>query len=124
MTAPLDDALHTQLRGYRREQVDEVIRVLEGRVAAHDRAIAHLRGEAHDPTLEHPDEAPGLLGPRVTAAALAPDDASQTQPGRAGRDRSTTEPSPLLWRRSDLAAPASWSRRASRSIRAATWRPT
>ena len=36
MTAPLDDALRTQLRGYRREQVDEVIRVLEGRVAAHD----------------------------------------------------------------------------------------
>lgn len=109
MTAPLDDALRTQLRGYRREQVDEVIRVLEGRVAAHDRAIAHLRGEAHDPMFEHPDEAPGLLGPRVTAAALAPDDASQTQPGRAGntsRDRSTTEPSPLPWRRSDLAAPA------------------
>ena len=50
MTAPLDDALRTQLRGYRREQVDEVIRVLEGRVAAHDRAIAHLRGEAHDST--------------------------------------------------------------------------
>ncbi|HQG15915.1 MAG TPA: hypothetical protein PLU20_00385 [Ornithinibacter sp.] len=109
MTAPLDDALRTQLRGYRREQVDEVIRVLEGRVAAHDRAIAHLRGEAHDPMFEHPDEAPGFLGPRVTAAALAPDDASQTQPGRAGntsRDRSTTEPSPLPWRRSDLAAPA------------------
>ena len=30
MTAPLDDALRTQLRGYRREQVDEVIRDSSG----------------------------------------------------------------------------------------------
>lgn len=112
MTSPLDDELRTQLRGYRREQVDEVIRVLEGRVAAHDRAIAHLRGEVEDPTRGSPVEAPESIGDPVAATALALDDVSQTSTGPTGRAgharrrQSTAEPRPLPWRRSDLAAPA------------------
>ncbi len=89
-----DDGFRRQVRGYRRSQVDEVVTVLEGRVAAHDRAIATLRGEPPPPPPPPPPPAP----------EPAP------EPGRTGVERAAqpreAAERPLPWRRSDLVAPA------------------
>ena len=89
-----DEGFRSQVRGYRREQVDEVVRVLEARVAAHDRAIAQLRGEdpAPPPARASVEEEPTPGTSRVERAADA----------RAGAER------PVPWRRTDLLAPAAY----------------
>ena len=90
-----DDGFRRQVRGYRRDQVDEVVPVLEARVAAHDRAIAQLRGEPPPPP------------PPPTAAAGGA--GARAHPGRASRQpRATAAERPLPWRRSDLFAPAAY----------------
>ncbi|HSF97830.1 MAG TPA: glycosyl transferase, partial [Ornithinibacter sp.] len=92
-----DDGFGSQVRGYRRAQVDEVVRILEDRVAAHDRAIAHLRGEEPPPPPPAPRPA--------TKPAPAPASATHADPDAA--HPASAEP-PMPWRRSDLVAPAAY----------------
>ena len=91
-----DDGFRRQVRGYRRSQVDEVVTVLEGRVAAHDRAIATLRGEPPPP----PPPPPAAPEPEAPEP-----EAGRTGVERAAQPREAAE-RPLPWRRSDLVAPA------------------
>ena len=116
-----------QVRGYRMDQVDSVLDSLEGRIAAHDRSIARLRG---DEPPEQPDppaapDRPGRPGPAARhaaapapgALALRPDrpepgDGEDEPPPRqgpaAGADDAPAVGRPLPLRRSDLWAPLAY----------------
>lgn len=96
-----DEAFRSQVRGYRRDQVDDVVRVLEARVAAHDRAIAQLRGEEPAPA-PAPAVPAGAPSPDADAVHPAPVEGVPTPAARAGAER------PVPWRRTDLVAPAAY----------------
>ncbi|HWS58794.1 MAG TPA: hypothetical protein VN257_09660, partial [Actinotalea sp.] len=98
MTEWPDEGFRRQVRGYRREQVDEVVRVLQARVEAHDRAIAHLRGGDQPPAPAADVEPPTAEPPTVAVPTAGGSRVERAATSRAER--------PVPWRRSDLAAPA------------------
>ncbi|GAA4412005.1 glycosyl transferase [Fodinibacter luteus] len=93
------DGFASQLRGYRMDQVDTVVDVLEARLAEHDRDIARRRGDPRG-------------APAAGAAPVGPPPAEEPPPPRPGpaalheEVRAAGRPVPL--RRSDLLAPATY----------------
>jgi hypothetical protein len=95
------DGFAAQLRGYRMDQVDAVVDALEDRIAAHDGAIAALRGAPGDPP-----------APPVTTVGTPRETAEDEPPPRprpaAGRPDAPPAGRPPALRRSDLLAPAAY----------------
>lgn len=96
-----------QLRGYRMEQVDDVVDRLEARVREHDRTIAHLRGEDPPPpvtTDPHVGPRPRALGEEPPPEGGPAAARATTAAGRPAPDAAR----PLPLRRSDLLPPLAY----------------
>lgn len=93
--APPDEGFAVAFRGYRMDQVDEVVDRLEARLAEHDARLAALRGEAAP---EAPVR-PGRTG----------DEPPSPDPGpAAGRGADPVAGRPAPWRPADLLAPLTY----------------
>lgn len=95
-------------RGYRMDQVDEVVDRLEARIAARDTEIARLRGlDVEASEVDRPAAAPDAT---PSGHAVTPDDPEDDPPPRpgpaAGRDPVAGRPAPLT--RLDLLAPLAY----------------
>ncbi len=99
-----EDAFTAQLRGYRMDQVDAVLDVLESRLADRDAEIARLRGE------EDPDESPGSTVQRTRPPTVGEaDEEPPPRPGpAAGPEDASAAGHPAPLRPSDLLAPAAY----------------
>ncbi|KRE61157.1 DivIVA domain-containing protein [Nostocoides sp. Soil756] len=113
--APESEGFATALRGYRMDQVDEVLDRLEARVAVRDREIALLRGgtgSAAGATAGRPSGGPvgpggGSTDPDLPARRPGGHDAPPSRrvgPGPAW----TVTGSPRPWGRADLLAPLAY----------------
>ncbi|MBM6405129.1 glycosyl transferase [Phycicoccus sp. CSK15P-2] len=99
------DSFRTAVRGYRMDQVDEVVERLRTRIASHDVEIARLRGE------EPAASAVALAEPQAPAPPTeGPVDAGDDPPPRdrpaAGTDPTAGDPAP--WRAGDWLAPLAY----------------
>ncbi|PKW26180.1 DivIVA domain-containing protein [Phycicoccus duodecadis] len=108
---PAPEGFATALRGYRMDQVDEVLDRLEARVADREREIAVLRGEARDETPGGPAAgAPTALATRALPDA-PPDRPDRPvrplRPARQGLSWAVAG-TPRPWGRPDLLAPLAY----------------
>ncbi len=103
------DALPLAFRGYRMDQVDDVLDRLEARVAEHDARIATLRGERTAGQVVPPVEGPPALPETDREPPPTDGDPPPPDPGPAtarGVDPVAGHPAP--WRPADLLAPAAY----------------
>jgi hypothetical protein len=110
---PADDpGFGAQLRGYRMDQVDAVVDVLEARLAAHDLEIARLRGE-EAPQVVPPGPEPSTSAPSTSAPVHVESSSVEEEPPprpgpAAARDEAPAVGRPRPLHRSDLWAPLAY----------------